>query len=377
MISSWGFEFYNSATFWGALLVVVIVVRLVGTNPHVKGLALAALSSAMILAIPRFGVRGLVVVWAFAGVTFAVVRELCRPGDDKRRRWIATFGIVAVLLFLCVFKYRLIHDAVIGRSTATGSNILLLIGVSYFSFKAIHTMVETYRRTIPTIDPLAYLNYIIFFPAFVSGPISRYPQFAAQMGPVERGTFRRDLALGGARIVHGLFKKIVLVKLLFPHILGQGKALGDLGAGQVVLGLYVYAIYFYVDFAGYTDLAIGSARLLGMELPENFKHPFMQRNIRDLWSGWHMSLTNWLIDYVYWPLVRKLRHVEFFRPRPLLLSIVGMNATFLACGAWHGESLHFCFGASITAWASRCCRSISDTSARSASAGCSVTSSPR
>jgi alginate O-acetyltransferase complex protein AlgI len=355
MITSWQVDFYNSAAFWGVLVAVVVLVRLLGTSGRVKGLALLVLSSALILAIPGFGIGGLTAVLGFAGVTLWAARRLCRPGDDRPawRRLIVILGVLAVLGFLGFFKYQflqglligpLVRDALIARPSGTPtstSSHIFLIGVSYFSFKAIHTIVEAYRRSIPAVEGLVYLNYITFFPAFVSGPISRYPHFAAQMGPVERGTLRRDLAQGGERIVHGLFKKLVLVKLIFPYVLGQGTPLGAMGAGEVAVGLYAYALYFYFDFAGYTDMAIGAARLMGMELPENFNRPFLQKNIRELWSSWHMSLTNWLVDYIYWPLVRKLRNREFFQARPVLLSIVGMNATFIACGAWHGEAFHF------------------------------------
>ena len=108
-----------------------------------------------------------------------------------------------------------------------------------------------------------------------------------------------------------------------------------------MLGLYAYAFYFYFDFAGYTDLALGCARLLGIELPENFNNPFLKRNIRELWTNWHMSLTSWLVDYIYWPIVRKLRGVEYFLQHPISLSNFGMIVTFIACGMWHGETANF------------------------------------
>jgi alginate O-acetyltransferase complex protein AlgI len=154
--------------------------------------------------------------------------------------------------------------------------------------------------------------------------------------------WRKDLAQGGRRILDGLFKKVVLVTLVFPHVLpAQPDSLAALTPGAALVGLWAYALYFYFDFSGYSDLAIGSARLMGLQLPENFNRPFVQKNIRELWTNWHMSLTSWLVDYVYWPLVRRLRELEFFRTRPVLLSAVGMNVTFIACGMWHGESLHF------------------------------------
>lgn len=355
MSTAWQFEFYNSAMFWGVLVGVVVLLRLLGGGSRMKGPLLLVLSSALIFAIPGFGASGLVALWCFAGATLWVARRLARAQEAShaKRQLIAFLGILAVLGFLGFFKYAGFQDWLIGavfgamaggRSAASPqapAAPLFLVGVSYFSFKAIHTIVESYRRAIPAVDPVTYLNYLTFFPAFISGPISRYPHFAAQMGPVAPGTLRSDLADGAERIVHGLFKKLVLARLLLPHVLGQGKDFGAMAGADVAVGLYAYALYFYCDFAGYTDLAIGTARLMGMALPENFNRPFLQRNIRELWSSWHMSLTSWLVDYIYWPLVRKLRNVEFFRPRPLLLSMVGMNATFIACGAWHGEALHF------------------------------------
>jgi alginate O-acetyltransferase complex protein AlgI len=214
--------------------------------------------------------------------------------------------------------------------------------VSYFSFRAIHVIVESYKRSITELEPLAFFTYMVFFPAFVSGPINRFPHFAAQLAAGGRSPWQQDFAQGGRRIVDGLFKKFVLVTLVFPHVLPtQPAALAAMTPIGALVGLWAYALYFYFDFSGYSDLAIGSARLMGVELPENFNRPFLQKNIRDVWTNWHMSLTSWLVDYVYWPVVRQLRNLEFFRPRPVLLSIVGMNVTFVACGMWHGESLHF------------------------------------
>jgi alginate O-acetyltransferase complex protein AlgI len=117
--------------------------------------------------------------------------------------------------------------------------------------------------------------------------------------------------------------------------------MAGLSPGAALLGLYAYAFYFYFDFSGYSDLAIGSAQLMGIQLPENFNHPFLKRNIRELWTNWHMSLTGWLVDHIYWPLVRKMRGVQYFRERPVLLSNAGMIITFLACGMWHGEAVNF------------------------------------
>ena len=348
--SLWSFDFYYSAPFWVALALVAVAFRWLGTNARTRGGVLLVASSALLLALPRFGPADLLLVWLISGVTFAAARLLCaRPSGPARRLWLALAGVLSALAFLCFFKYQAIQDALLpgrmaARHAADGphAGYFALLGVSYFTFKAIHVIVESYKGSIGSVDGLTFLNYMSFFPAFISGPIHRYPEFAAQLAADRPGALKGDLANGGERIVHGLFKKFVLVPIVFPYILAApGRSLAGLTPIEAVLGLYAYALYFYFDFSAYSDLAIGGARVIGLTLPENFNHPFRQKNIRDLWANWHMTLTSWLIDYVYWPVVRKLRNLEYFRPRPVLLSVVGMNVTFIACGIWHGEAAHF------------------------------------
>jgi alginate O-acetyltransferase complex protein AlgI len=348
--AAWSFEFYYSAPFWVALALVAVIYRLLGSSARARGAILLVSSSALLLALPRFGPVDLLLVWLISGVTFAVARQLCTSPSQpaSRRRWLVLAGVLAALAFLCFFKYRAIQDLLLpgrreaGHAAGPLAGYLVLLGVSYFTFKAVHVIVESYKGSIKAVDGLTFLNYMTFFPAFISGPIHRYPEFEGQLVADRPGALKGDLATGGERIIHGLFKKFVLVPIVLPYILAApGRPLSALTPVEAVLGLYAYALYFYFDFSAYSDLAIGGARLIGLTLPENFNYPFLQKNIRDLWSNWHMSLTSWLIDYVYWPVVRKLRNLEYFRPRPVLLSVVGMNVTFIACGIWHGEAAHF------------------------------------
>ena len=354
MLSGWRFEFFYSPAFWAALACCVIAVRALKWGPRARTWLLLACSTALLLGIPRFGVLDLFLVWALTGFSFAVVRALQRlPGEPGpgSRRLLAALGIAGVLSFLALFKYRGLQQLLWLRSAGTSAGVdaidplvpgVFLVGVSYFSFKAIHVIVESYKRSIVDVDLLSYLTYMTFFPSFISGPINRYGHFAPQLTTGQPGSFRDDFSNGATRIIHGLFKKLVLVPIVFPFVItNPARPLGQQSIGGVLIGLYAFAAYTYFDFAGYSDLAIGAARLLGLQLPENFDKPFLQRNIRELWAHWHMSLTSWLVDYVYWPLVRKLRNLEFFRSRPVLLSAVGMNVVFLACGAWHGEAWNF------------------------------------
>jgi len=222
------------------------------------------------------------------------------------------------------------------------SDFIFIIGISYSSFKMIHFIIESYKQQIERLNLLNFMNYIFFFPAFISGPINRYNQFTEEVVMTGFGGLKSDIKTGSERIIHGLFKKFVLATIVYPYaIINLQKTLMDANIGQIILGLYAYTLYIYFDFAGYSDIAIGSAKILGIVLPENFNNPFLKKNIQQLWANWHISFTSWLTDYIYWPLSRKLRNLEYLRKRPILLSNISIIVTFIACGMWHGETFNF------------------------------------
>jgi alginate O-acetyltransferase complex protein AlgI len=348
----WKFDFYFSFRFWLSFGAVIIVFRFLNSRPGLKRYTLLAFSVLFLLAIPQFDLYDLIVLLATTVfvyfVTSALRRENGSPSPSKRI-WLAVTGILAVLSILVFFKYHFIQDFVFSRGVSAKrrpGDYVFLLGVSYFSFKMLHTIVEAYKRKIQGLSFWNYLNYILFFPSYTSGPINRFNHFAQQLDDRRPRPFWDDVRSGSERIVHGLFKKFVLVQIVFPytHIIGgDAGALSQLSFPRIILGLYAYALYFYFDFSAYSDLAIGAGRILGIVLPENFNNPFLRRNIRELWANWHMSLTQWLIDYIYWPLVRRFRNLDYFRTHPLLLSVLAMTITFLACGMWHGETVNFIF----------------------------------
>jgi alginate O-acetyltransferase complex protein AlgI len=344
----WDFNFFYSIPFWVSAILIALGGRIFSRWAIVKQLFLAITSVLMLLAIPGFGLLALGLVIALSLVTYVTGAGLLKSATaapNIRRKVVAGAGIAAVLAFLAFFKYSYIQGLFLPTASTGGSgstDMIRMVGVSYFSFRMMHFLVESYRKKVQVLAPLTYVNYIIFFPAFISGPINRYNHFASQVCSPAKRRLTADLRAGGERIVHGLFKKLVLAQLLSPHILSaRPEALSGMGLFGAVLGLYAYALYFYFDFAGYSDLAIGCARLIGIELPENFNNPFFKRNIRELWTNWHMSLTGWLVDYIYWPIVRKFRSLDYFRHHPVFLSNLSMIITFIACGMWHGETANF------------------------------------
>jgi alginate O-acetyltransferase complex protein AlgI len=334
--------------FWGYFVVAVLVYRMIPPRAALREWLLLACSICMLLALPRFNLTMLAIMLGLCVVTYGCARLLLgaeRPAGLKARILVAGTGIMVILLVLMFFKYGSVQQAILRRHLASASeaaNPIFLIGISYSSFKAMHFIIEAYKRNLTNPTFVTFLNYVLFFPSFISGPINRYDHFCEHSAEARNATFRSDLAAGFERIVHGLFKKTVLTMVLLPYTLkNMGTPIQEMGPWQVALGLYAYALYFYFDFSGYTDLALGSARIMGFVLPENFDYPFLRKNIQQLWANWHISLTSWLTDYIYWPLVRKLRNGEYFRRRPVLLSNIAILVTFVVCGIWHGDTPTF------------------------------------
>jgi alginate O-acetyltransferase complex protein AlgI len=341
-------EFFSSAAFWAYFAIVVVALRLLPRRGVVGDLLLLGANVLMLLALPHFNGVALLIYGGLAVVTYCLGSALGggllarRPSS---RLPLACLGVVLVLFVLAVFKYRFLQAHIIKDTSLLGtgaSGFIFLIGISYSSFKAIHFIIESFKGTIKQPRFLDFLNFLLFFPAFVSGPINRFNDFINHSARAGHSSWRDDFSQGVGRIIHGLFKKFVITVILFPYtVIGTKVPLAEMASWQVLLCLYAYALYFYVDFSGYTDLAIGSARLLGFSLPENFNLPFLKKNLQQLWANWHMSLTGWLTDYVYWPLVRKMRSNEVLRKNPLVISNLAIIVTFFLCGAWHGPTFNF------------------------------------
>jgi alginate O-acetyltransferase complex protein AlgI len=338
-------DFYVSLPFWGAFAAVVVCYRLVPRSTILKEWLLLVSSVCMLLTLPRLDLRMLAILLGICVFTYGCAKLLAnkeRLPNPGVRRAVAASGIVINVLVLAFFKYSFVQHALLRTVSLAATDFIFLIGISYTSFRAIHFVLEAYKNDIKTFGLLNFLNYMLFFPAFISGPIHRYRHYCANSAATRNAPFRADLAVGLERIVHGLFKKTVLTVIVFPYTLTNvGVPIEKMALWQVIVGLYALALYFYFDFSGYTDLAIGSARIMGFVLPENFDYPVLKRNIQQFWNHWHMSLTTWLTDYIYWPVVRRLRKGDYFRRHPVLLSNVAILVTFLICGIWHGDTLNF------------------------------------
>ena len=212
-------------------------------------------------------------------------------------------------------------------------SLVLPLGISFYTFQALGYLFDVWRAKAPPERHLGYFALFLgFFPQLVSGPIGR----AGALLPQLRAPHRPDPArftAGLQRICTGLFKKVVIADFLAVYVDNVFDALTNQGGLTLILAAVLFSLQLYCDFAGYSDIAIGSARLFGITLAENFQSPYMARSVKEFWRRWHISLSRWFSDYVYIPLggsrCRRGRH------------LCNLLVTFLCSGLWHGASWTF------------------------------------
>jgi D-alanyl-lipoteichoic acid acyltransferase DltB (MBOAT superfamily) len=287
--------------------------------------------------------------WRFLGLLmlttatdYTVGRVLAVTEDPKRRKQAFAISLAVNLGVLGFFKY---FNFFAGDGTRFLGHlglhlappvlrVLLPVGISFYTFHGISYTFDVYRRTIePTRSLLNFAVFVAFFPQLVAGPIGRahlqLPQFERDRTAPDWAGIRRALLL----ILLGLFKKIAIADMLAPYVNSAFAAPGKTSFVGLLVGVWAFAFQIYGDFSGYTDIARGSAFLLGIDLPENFNQPYFSRSVTEFWRRWHISLSTWLRDYLYIPLGGN-RGGEAKTYRNLLL-------TMLIGGLWHGAATTF------------------------------------
>jgi alginate O-acetyltransferase complex protein AlgI len=261
----------------------------------------------------------------------STMSRLYRP-----RSWWCILGLVQSVVLLGIFKYWNFFTGLFFIHTANPlrwQGAFLPLGISFFTFEFYHYAWD--RRAGKTESGTfgEYLAFILFFPTMVAGPIKRYQDFLPKLRQ-EPGNWTEDWERGITRILTGLAKKFAVADLLTAwtdHLNAHDVMLAD----RRVLAMWIlaYGVKIYADFSGYSDIAIGSARLFGIKVPENFDWPYGRRNIQRFWQSWHISLTRWLTDYVYIPLGGS----RVSTPR-IYANVI---AVMLISGLWHGAGLNF------------------------------------
>ena len=257
-----------------------------------------------------------------------------------RRKSLLVVALVIDLGALAVFKYLGFLDQTTNRLAEIlglpiglpGVNLILPLGLSFFSFEFIHYQVDLYRGFDPILNPIRFALFPAFFPTQIAGPIKRYQDFDKQVRGMPH--FDPVLCLEGAELIaRGLFKKVALADSLLPYAATVFNAPTHASTLDVLGGLLAFSFQIYLDFSGYTDIGRGSAQMLGYTVPVNFDAPYLCTSIRDFWHRWHMSLSYWLRDYLYIPLGGSRRGP--------LRTYLNLMITMALGGLWHGAAWHF------------------------------------
>jgi D-alanyl-lipoteichoic acid acyltransferase DltB (MBOAT superfamily) len=307
----------------------------------------AALGAEVWMAEPAARLKAgldLLLVIGLLAVCWIGCRLLPRASAHQHHRWL---GALIVLLVLPLLTYKLLlagaaawllpnADALAGLAPA--------LGLSVMTFQAISYSVDSYRGQVPTRSWLHFGVYMSFFPHLAAGPILKASDFVGQLMQ-KRQVSQDDVRAGLWRIFKGLFKKLVLADLIaraaVTPVFADPQAFSSL---EILIATLAFTVQIYLDFSAYSDVVIGSARLLGLQLPENFDRPYQARSISEYWRRWHMSLSAWVGQYVYRPLGGN-RVVRWKVYRNVMISIVllalwhGLTPNFLLYGLLHGTAV--------------------------------------
>jgi alginate O-acetyltransferase complex protein AlgI len=288
-----------------------------------------------------WGEKGyILVLLASIALNYLLGLWLERLQTPRRRRGALILAVAVNLGLLAFFKYAVfavenINDARVALHLVPFRlpRVHLPLGISFFTFHALSYVLDVYRREVRALkNPINFALYISFFPQSIAGPIVRYSDLANQLA--RRTISREDFAEGVRRFVFGLSKKMLIANTLAA----PADAIFALPAEALSpvlawLGIVCYTLQIYFDFSGYSDMAIGLARMFGFTFKENFHYPYVSRSITEFWRRWHISLSSWFRDYLYIPLGGNRRGT--------IRTYFNLLTVFFLCGLWHGASWAF------------------------------------
>jgi alginate O-acetyltransferase complex protein AlgI len=290
----------------------------------------------------------LVITLSVTLVSFLFAKMIERTERSLMRKVWFVSGLTLILLPLFIYKYldfslgalsgllKLFH---MGISTDSFS-LIAPLGLSFISFSFISYLVDVYRKAQTAEKSIAnFFIYGLFFPKVASGPIERARAFLPQIDQDHSFSVER-LVLGLRRILWGFFKKIVIADRLGQLVSTVFSDVGRYSGVSNIVAMYFLAMQLYIDFSAYTDIALGLAKILGYDLMENFRQPYLAISITDFWNRWHISLYTWLRDYIFYPLRRSILQSKG-KWKTLTAMIVSPVLTLLASGLWHGANWTF------------------------------------
>ncbi|MDO5314995.1 MAG: MBOAT family O-acyltransferase [bacterium] len=273
-------------------------------------------------------------------INYFIVRGMAKTEKTSTKKWLCALSVIMALGLLLYFKYANFFmenlNAILGwmhHEPVGWMKVALPIGISFFTFQSITYTIDVYRGTTPPSNKLTdYVLYIMMFPQLIAGPIVNYNSVATQL--VERTSTMEDRVVGFYRFIIGLGKKVLIANTLAAYadqVFAMNYA--DLATSTAWIGILSYTFQIYFDFSGYSDMAIGLGKMMGFKFPENFNDPYTSRSVTEFWKRWHMTLGNFIMNYLYIPIGGNRKG----KGRMYL----NLWLCFLLSGLWHGASWTF------------------------------------
>jgi alginate O-acetyltransferase complex protein AlgI len=337
---------FSSFTYLLAFLPLAALV--VGSARRIAG-ARAAQVAILLTSIVFYGwakPSNLLLLGASVVVNWALARWMTTaPSESTKRRRILQLGLALNIAFLCTFKYVnffLSGLVTLGLPPLGLPDWALPLGISFFTLNQIMYLVDCYEELTPPSSLFDHASFVSFYPYVVSGPLARAKNIIKQFHQPETDPAKRDdqIARGLYQFALGFSKKVFFADT-FGRIADVGFAVpGDLSMVEAWAFSLAYTLQLYFDFSGYSDMAIGSARILGIEIPKNFNTPLRSRTVTEFWQRWHLSLSGFITTYLYTPILQS------FKKATLRTAAIATLASMTIAGLWHGPSWNYIlFGA--------------------------------
>lgn len=327
---------FNSTEFGIFFAVVLVLNWLVRNNIHVRNLVLLACSM-FFYAMLHYSFP--IYLLALIAISFTMGKAIAKQQKERKRKLLLLLALVVLSAGLIYTKYSgfvLGNIKGLAQWQASALHILVPVGISFYTFGVIGYVLDVYYETIEAEHNfLAYAAYISFFPQLLAGPIpaatALLPQFT------KKPVMKLNMAIEGiGEFLWGLFKKVVVadnIVMAVNFCFSDNNE--DLSGSSLFIGAALFGIFIYADFSGYSSMARGCAKLLGIDIVQNFNTPFFSTSVSEYWRRWHISLTTWLNAYIYSPIVFGLKH---WRKAGVL---VGVFVTFFISGIWHGAGWQY------------------------------------
>lgn len=283
-------------------------------------------------------------------VDFFLAKKISKIEHNKKRKFYLSISVFINIGLLFFFKYyNFFLDTFIESFTFFGTsisanrlNIILPVGISFYTFQTLSYTIDVYRNKLKaTNNFIAFASFVSFFPQLVAGPIERATNLLPKFTTFRHFTYKES-KLAVQLIVWGFFKKLVIADNAAVIVDGIFSNYDTQSSLSLWVGAILFSFQIYADFSGYSDIAIGTAKLFGIDLMTNFKFPYFSKNLIDFWRRWHISLSTWFRDYVYFPLGGSKQKE--------LITVRNIAIVFLISGFWHGANWTFIFWGTIHAF---------------------------